>query len=262
VFAIYWHLFRAALRARLQYKLDFCLSAVANAIIMAVDYVLLAAILIKFRDVKGWTLAEVGLLYGCSTISFSIYRMISPELHNFEKYLIQGELDQLLIRPVSPLMLLLARDIDLSRIGGIVQGWLILLYSLFHLSLPPLSLLLLCLYLPIILLSGFLISGALGLATATIGFWTQKIKDFQALTLYAPFNAANFPLSIYPGWLKGILFSILPVGFMNYLPLTALLHKGGQLITLFLSPLCAIGCLALAVTFWNQGIKNYHSTGS
>ncbi|MBA4495322.1 ABC transporter permease [Paenactinomyces guangxiensis] len=259
---MYWTLLTASIRSRMQYKINFLLSAAANGLIMVIDFVLLAAILLRFDNILGWSIYEIGVLYGISSVSISAYRLIAPEIHNFDKYMIDGEFDSLLIRPVSPLTLLISKNLDFSRLGGMVQGGLILLISFSRLSLSPPDLLLLVLYTPIALLSGFLISFALGLMTATIAFWTQRVKDFQSFTLYAPFNAANYPISIYPGWLKIIFFTVLPVGFMNYLPATFLLHKGGDLWDLVISPVFAVLFVVLSLKFWRFGIQFYHSTGS
>lgn len=259
---MYWMLLTASIRARMQYKLNFLLSAAANACILTVDYLMLAAVLLRFDDVLGWSIYEVGVLYGITSMSVSIYRLFAPEVHEFERYIIQGEFDSLLIRPVSPLTLLITRNIDFSRLGGICQGLLILIISCINLSLPPSSVALLLFYLPVALASGFLIIFSLGLMTATIAFWTQRVRDFQVFTLYAPFNAANYPLSIYPGWLKWIFFTVLPVGFMNYIPTLYLLHKGGEIFYLLITPVFACFFLFGALKFWGFGIRFYHSTGS
>lgn len=258
---LYFKLVSASVRARMQYKMNFIFSVVSYGIIMMIDFVLLAAILNRFDSVKGWNLYEVGMLYSIASISLSLYRTVAPEIHEFEKYMIEGEFDSLLIRPVSPLVLLLSKNLDLSRIGGILQGVIILCLSLYHLA-GTLNLGLLLLFLPIMLISGWTISFSLALVTATIAFWTQRIKDFQTFTLYAPFNAANYPMNIYPGWLKIIFFTVIPVAFINYVPMLYLLDKGGSLYYLLLPVIVASLFLYLSLAFWNFGIRFYHSTGS
>lgn len=258
---LYFKLVSASVRARMQYKMNFIFSVVSYGIIMMIDFVLLAAILNRFDSVKGWNLYEVGMLYSIASISLSLYRTVAPEIHEFEKYMIEGEFDSLLIRPVSPLVLLLSKNLDLSRIGGILQGVIILCLSLYHLA-GTLNLGLLLLFLPIMLISGWTISFSLALVTATIAFWTQRIKDFQTFTLYAPFNAANYPMNIYPGWLKIIFFTVIPVAFINYVPMLYLLEKGGSLYYLLLPVIVASLFLYLSLAFWNFGIRFYHSTGS
>ncbi|WP_144701361.1 ABC transporter permease [Fictibacillus phosphorivorans] len=259
---LYLKLLSGSLRSRMQYKMNFLVSSLSYGLIMAVDFVLLAAILQRFDDIKGWNLYEVGLLYGISSVAITLYRVFCVEVHNFERYMVEGEFDSLLIRPVSPLSLLLTKNIDLSRIGGTIQGVLILVISIIGLKLNNVELFLLLIYLPVTIFSGLVICFSLGLITATIAFWTQRIKDFQTFTLYAPFNAANYPMNIYPGWLKIIFFTVIPVGFMNYTPILFLLNKGGDLWNLALPPLVSIIFLFISLRFWKFGIRHYHSTGS
>lgn len=256
---IYWTLLKASIRSRMQYKLNFILSSVANGLITVVDFIVLFAILFRFRDVMGWNIYEIGMLYGSTSFSFSLYRLVAEEVHQFERYMVNGEFDSLLIRPVAPLTLLLSRNIDFSRVGGILQGVAIISFSLIGLHDDWLKLLL---HLPILLVTGTLISFSISLWTAALAFWTQRIRDLQVFTLYAPFNAANYPLTIYPGWLKWLFFSLLPVGFMNYLQFSYLLHKGGVWEYLLLAPLVAVLFFILAHWFWKFGIRFYHSTGS
>ncbi|MGG1571773.1 ABC transporter permease [Fictibacillus sp. NRS-1165] len=258
---LYIKLVSASIRSRMQYKMNFIFSMVSYGVIMMIDFVLLAAILNGFGQIKGWNIYEVGILYAISSISLSLYRTLAPELHEFEKYMIEGEFDSLLIRPVSPLVLLLSKNLDLSRIGGILQGILILCLSLYGLSQEQ-ELIYIAAYLPVILVCGCAISYSLALFTATLAFWTQRIKDFQTFMLYAPFNAANYPMNIYPGWLKMIFFTVIPVAFINYVPMLYLLQKGGSLYFLLLPIFVAALFFYVSLKFWNYGIQFYHSTGT
>jgi ABC-2 type transport system permease protein len=258
---LYASLFTASLRARMQYKADFLLSMLGNGMIMAIDYLLLFVILRRFGNIKGWTASEVGLLYALSTVSVSLYRMIANEIHNFDRYTVEGEMDQLLIRPVSPVFMLLIRNIDFSRLGGLAQGIMILAWSLFHLP-SGVDGQALLFYVPVAVCSGTLIAVAMGLMSATLAFWTERISDFQPFTLYGPFQAANFPVTIYPGWLKVLFHSFLPVAFMNFWPIAHLLHKGGSVHLLWVSPLFSVSFFVFAVLFFHVGLKHYHSTGS
>ncbi|PTX58875.1 ABC-2 type transport system permease protein [Melghirimyces profundicolus] len=258
---LYFTLVGASIRARMQYKFNFLFSTFSYGLIMVTDFLMLAAILLRFDDIRGWSIYEVGVLYGISSASMSLYRVVAAEIHDFERYMVEGEFDSLLIRPVSPLTLLLSRNLDLNRIGGVVQGLSILGISLSHLTALPTFFWLLW-YLPVALGTGLIISVSLGLMTATLAFWTHRIREFQVFTLYAPTNAANYPVSIYPGWLKWIFFTVLPVAFMNYLPATFLLQKGGEWYLLVVSPMAALLFAGVAFSFWRFGIRHYHSTGS
>lgn len=259
---LYNKLIAASIRAQMQYKMNFITSAATTGIIMVLDFLILSAILYRFDDITGWNIYEVGILYGISSAAISLYRLFAPEIHDFERYVISGELDQLLIRPVSPLLLLLTRNLDLSRLGGVVQGLSVLTISLIGLHAQGKDMLTLLLFTPVAIVSGSVIYFSISLSTAASSFWTQQIKDLQTFTIYAPANASNYPIGLYPGWLKWLFFSFIPIAFMNYLPMLALLGKGGSWYYPILTPLVAGIALYFSHCFWRWGIRHYHSTGS
>lgn len=260
--ALYWKLFKASIKSQLEYKLAFLMELVVYMILQALDFLLVAAILLKFDTVGGWNLYEVGYLFATSSMVRSLYRVFANDIHSFEKYTVNGEFDQLLTRPVSPLVLLFSRGIYWNQIGGFVQGVLMLAYSLWGMHTHGVSIGPALLYLPISLVTGSLIVFSLGLATATIGFWTVRINEFLAFTHYGPLNAASYPMHIYPGWLRGVLFTLIPVAFITYVPALYLFDKGGAFWYLLVSPVIALVFVGATLRFWHYGIKHYHSTGS
>ncbi|WP_312114991.1 ABC transporter permease [Brevibacillus reuszeri] len=259
---LYRKLVAASIRAQMQYKLNFLTSAATTGMIMVLDFLILSAILYRFNDVVGWNIYEVGLLYGISSVSVSTYRLFAPEINDFEKYIIQGEMDQLLIRPVSPLLLLLTRNLDLSRLGGIVQGISILCLSMIGLTAQEKEVWLLLLFMPVAIVSGSVIYFSIALSTAATAFWTHQIKDLQTFTIYAPANASNYPIGLYPSWLKWMFYTVLPIAFMNYVPMLTLLGKTHHWYFPLLTPVVAALALLLSLRFWAFGIRHYHSTGS
>lgn len=95
--------------------------------------------------------------------------------------MLQGELDQLLIRPLSLLALLLTRNLELGRIGGIVQGLAVFGVAVAGLHAQGKPVWDVVLYAPVALLAGSSIFFALSLATATLCFWTHQTKDLRRL---------------------------------------------------------------------------------
>jgi ABC-2 type transport system permease protein len=260
--SLYWKLISASVRSQMEYKFSFISTALIYSLLSAMDFLLVAAILLKFDDIGGWSLYEVGYLYALASIVSAIYRIFANEIHGFEKYTIYGEFDQLLIRPVSPLFILLTKNIHLTQIGGVLQGTIILILSLWGFWTTGGPFLPALLYIPFAFLFGTILIFSIGLTTATIAFWTTRITELQAFTMYAPLTAASFPIHIYPGWLKSLLYSILPVAFIAYVPALYLFDKGGTVWSLLLSPTVTVIALIVSLKFWSFGIRNYHSTGS
>ena len=69
-----------------------------------------------------------------------------------------------------------------------------------------------------IVLSGALLLFAIGLLTASLGFWLTRIEDLQTITEDAARTAVQYPVSIYPKWMQGMLLTAIPVAFANYVP--------------------------------------------
>lgn len=261
-FRLYFKLVSASLRAQMQYKVDFLVSLSFQAALQAVDFALLAAIMLRFPEIAGWNIYEVGLLYGTASIALSLYRTIAPELHDFDRYIVQGTFDSLLIRPWPTLMVLLSRNLDLQRLGGALQGALIFGISARRLAAEGAIGSMEIWIMAALALVGTLIPFSLALITASCAFWFGRSADLQTFTMFAPITASQYPLTIYPGWLRTLLLSILPVGFINYIPIRFLLGKGGSWWSLAASPVAAAAAFLVAYSFWSLGHRHYHSAGS
>lgn len=258
---LYLRLMAAGLRAQMQYKWDFLVTTLLYALLTAVDFLLIATILYRYRAVAGWNVYEIALLAGVTSTSLGLFRVFGSEVSRFEQYLVTGEFDQILTRPLPTLGSLLSRNLDLGRLGAVLQGALVMALGLEGVMargapgwLP--------FYVLLLPLAGAGIVGAVGLVVAAAGFWLTRIDELQTFAINAPLTAAQLPLDIFPGWLKRVLTGILPVAAIGYYPLHYALGKGGTPLGLLLPFLAAGGALFVALAFWRLGERNYQSTGS
>lgn len=259
---LYGRSVRAALRAKMQYKADFLMGCFLYALLSAMDFLMVAAILTRFPRLGGWDVYEIGVLYGMSSIAMGLYRTFAAELHEFERYLVQGEFDGLLLRPWPTLLTLLGRSVEPERLGAVLQGALILGIAAHRLmEAGTLSVFGLA-YIAGASLMGTLIPFSLSLITAAVGFWVVRISDLQTFTMYAPVTASHYPLTVYPRWLRVLLTGVLPVGFINFVPVQYLLGKGAGPWVLWLSPLVVLGFGLVAYGCWRLGERHYQSTGT
>lgn len=259
--ALYIRLLKAAVRSQMQYSWDFILSLVMYTVITVVDFLMVAAILFRYRTVDGWTVYEIAMLSGTLSTAYGLFRFLASEITQFERYMVTGEFDTLLIRPWPTLASLLARGFDLGRLGASLQGIVLLGLGVawavrngapawlpFYAILMPLC--------------GVGVVLAVNLAVAAAGFWIIRIEELGILATNAPQAAAAYPISIYPGWLRRILLGIIPVGSIAYLPLSYALGKGGSLLWLGTPVLAAVASLWAALGLWRLGERHYQSTGN
>ncbi|MFC3342833.1 ABC transporter permease [Paenibacillus abyssi] len=258
---MYRLLIAASIRSRMEYRFNFWFSTLMAVIINVVEFLMLAVILLKFGHIKGWTMEECGYLYAVLTLSKAIYRTAASDVHHLEKYLVGGDLDALLLRPIPILLALMSQNFQLKA-GELIQGTAILTICMGVMirqgqmtwTAIPLTM--------VVIMSGAVLLFAIGLLTATAGFWILRIEELQNITEDAARTAAQYPMSIYPNWLQWLLIGGIPVAFANYLPSLYIVR---QQMDWWIIPLsCAVAFLVLgaALAAWRVGISRYQSTGS
>ncbi|MFK7693548.1 ABC transporter permease [Paenibacillus sp. HJGM_3] len=259
---LYIRLVKASLRSQMQYKFNFAFSTVMVLGMFGLEFIMVGTVIQKFGGVGGWSTYEVGFLFALMMYNRAFYRMFASEINSFEKYLVDGMLDQHLLRPIPILLVLMTRQFR-PMLGELILGSTLLITCLLHLDASGqldwrLALLKTLIAIP----SGFAITFAFGLSTATVGFWTHRIDDLRRITDDATTNASFYPLTIYPKWMRVILLTVLPMGFASYVPAMHIIRGELSFWTLPATLLLALLLLAGALRFWRFGVTHYQSTGT
>lgn len=259
---VYLALVRATLKSRTIYRFNFAFSLLFQMVMTLSELAAVLLIVSRVGSIGGWTLSDLLLLYGLTSVSTGIYRAFVSELHDFDKYLVGGEFDAVLTRPVPTFVTMATRSLDFENIGFLIQGLAVLIVAFIRLS-PTVPFTVTVLLETVGgIVAGTLVWVAMVTSTAALGFWTTRIDDLQPVFLYGPETAGLYPLSIYPKAIQAIFYSLLPIAFGAYLPACAILHRG-------VPGLAVLGCLGagivavvLALQFWRFGVSRYTSTGT
>lgn len=232
-----------------------------NSAISVADFLVVLTILFRFRVIGGWETAEIGVLYGVATAAVGIYRTFGCELHKFQSYIVNGEYDGILLRPWPTILGLLSRQVELFRLGTVIQGYTALSISLVYLSEANKLGWFAYIYLLLLPLASSTIYFAIGLGISAVAFWTGRTRELQTVAIYAPSYAASYPISIYPKWLQ-LFLTVLPVSFVSFVPIRYVLGLGGAAWHLLSPHLVGALSLYIAFTLWRAGERAYQSTGS
>ena len=261
---LYLLLAGAYVRSRLQYRLSFWMMCIAIVASEACMVGLLGALFTKFRAVNGWTLAEIVFLYGLVNLAYSLMRILGNQLDDFDRYIVRGELDTVLTKPIPPLFYILASRVELHHVARALTSVAIFILALnlaqirWTMSVAVFSV--------TTVLSGGTIMFALILVSATVALWTTKSGKLTDLLISATKEAATFPISIYPLAVRLVLTFILPVAFVTYYPAQQFLQKeeflGMPEFFQFGAPVVALVMLSVGFLCWHYGLRRYQSTGS
>ena len=247
-------LFKASLKSQAQYKFDFIVNIVGNLLGLLGDFIVVAFILIRFKNIDGWQLHEVALIYAIIEFGFGMYRFIGDGFNNFEILILSGKFDTLLIRPASALIQVMLEKIDFKRLGMVLQAVLVGVWGIKNTTFISNSF---YLYLPFLLISSVVINMQVSIILAAIAFWTGKNEDIIILGHYSTRSAARYPATIYNNIFSHILTFIIPFFSVSYYPLLYYTGKS-QNIYYLLAPLLGIVAMTpIAYFIWTMGVKRY-----
>jgi ABC-2 type transport system permease protein len=254
----------ACFAGQMQDRLAFAIQVFAGFTFNAIEFVAIALLMHRFGTVGGWTLSEVGLLYGIVHTAFAIADGTCGGFDTLGAMVRSGEFDRILLRPRSTLLQIAGQDLQLRRIGRLSQGGLVLAWGLWATpiawSAAKVLLLVATLAGGVALFYGiFVLQGALSL------FTVEPLEAVNVLT-YGAVETAQYPLGIYRAPFRRFFLAVVPVACANYLPLHAVLERAEPLGTPawvhWASPLAGFAFLALATRVWKAAVRSYSSTGS
>ena len=175
-------------------------------------------------------------------------------------YLIQtGELDIFLVRPLNVLFQFVIFQLDEESVLEALVALLLLIVSICQL--PTLWTLTFFVKLVLFIVSSILVKYAVYLLLSCTAFWWVSNDGLKSI-FWEVSQLGNYPLSIYPTWLKTLLVAI-PFGFIGYFPVRELLLHTKQLSLETLMNVSSGPVLLILIyhIFWKNGLKKYQSIG-
>ncbi|PLS80100.1 MAG: ABC transporter permease [Chloroflexi bacterium] len=265
MWSLYWRLVGARIRSQMQYKVSFVLELLGFAVTTGLEFAVVVILFRRFPSVQGWSVVEVGVLYGLSSIAFGLAEMFGRGFDApFETMMQRGAFDTVLLRPLDSFFQVFASELQLRRLGRTLQGGLVLAYSFAQLSIQWTAAKLLLL--PVTIISGTVIFGALLVMGATLCFWTIKTPEVINALTFGGQELTSYPLSIYNRSIRNVFLFVIPLAFVNYPAVLLLLERsdpfGLPAGAAWASPLVAAIFLGIARSFWQLGVSKYASTGS
>lgn len=257
---LYLQYLKILLKSALQYRVSFILLSIGQFFVPFSIFISMYFLFQRFEQIKGWTLYEVALCYAVIHIAFSLSECFFRGFDSFSSLIISGEFDRILVRPRSALIQILGSRFEFTRIGRLFQSFIVLVYAVYHLNLDWNYLKIITLI--AMILSGVVIFGGIFILGATLTFWTIEGLEVINILTDGGREISQYPLNIYPNWVKNFLTFVIPFGTINYLPLLYVLDKTNKNNLYAFIPFIGMLFLIPCLLFWKLGIKHYKSTGS
>ena len=261
--SLYFHFVKVRIKSEMEYRISFLMSIASHFAVSFLDFLTIALLFSRFRELPDWSMWEVALLYGMVNTSFALAEMIGRGFDVFPSLVLHGGFDNMLTRPLGTFYQVFAHQFQMRRLGRMSQGLVVFFVASGRLGVHWTA-----------VKAGFLLAGIAGGAcffiglhviSATICFWTvQSIEIMNAFT-YGGTEAGAYPMSIYREWFRNFFTLVIPLAFVSYFPALAILEKadpsGTPEMVLRFSPAIGVLFLSCSAVFWEFGVKRYQSTG-
>ena len=201
-------------------------------------------------DVGGYTLKQVLLLWGFAAITFGFSRFFFKEAFNLTETINTGKLDAYLIQPKNVLISCITSSVEVSSIGDIIYGYIMLV--IFGFSIKNFILF------TIFGILGGLILVSISVIFSSLTFWFGKVDIIANTANSLMINFATYPDGIFKGFIKVLFYTIIPIGFVNYLPIK-IMTEFNLLYTLIIV-FSTIFFVSLAFIIFYRGLRKYGSS--
>ena len=263
-FIFYINLLRAylsnSIKSRLAYREDFLSGFVAGLMMQLIGVLFVFSLFVRVPHLMGWRREEIFFIFGFSQVSLGLFfTFFSNLLELSDKYIIEGNFDRILLRPLDSFFQLVTERIYWEESSTIIVGLSMMSYALSRLGLDlgPAK------YLGLagLVLAACAIYLAIFTILVSLTFWFNDRGSVVSVMLMLE-GFSRYPVTIYNRTVRLVLTFIIPYAFTAFFPSMLILGRESYRLYVWLTPAVAAVSLMAALAVWRAGTRAYQSTGS
>jgi ABC-2 type transport system permease protein len=238
------------LAGAMEFRMSFLLTAGMMMLNNAVFLFFWGVYFRNFSLVNGWELRDVMMMWAVGTAGFGLCGMLFGNALRIAYLVAHGELDAYLIQPKPVLLNILVNRMSLTAIGDLLFG--LLLYGVYgdHSGAGVLK------YAAAVLLA-LAFNLFFYVLTQSLAFFIGNAEGIGNQFFLGFITLTTYPTDIFKGWGKIMLFTVLPAGFISYMPIGFLREADPLFMTGAAGAAVLLGWMAFGV--FHMGLKRYSS---
>ena len=243
----------------MQYRVNFFVQLIQSLLTLATSLVVLAIVFDRTDTLGGWTKPELLAVMGIFTLVDGVIRaFIQPNMARLIGEIRDGKLDHLLTKPADAQTLVSVRQVEIWQVIDVVLGAVLIVIAARRFDRPVTQWSTLSFV--VMLLVGLIVIYCFWLMLATCAFWLVRMHEVEEL-FGGLLRAGQYPVGIYPGWMRAGLTFIVPLAFAVSVPAEALTGRVTR-GTMVVAGAMAVGLAAFSRWFFHRGLRRYGSASS
>ena len=238
------------LKAALALRSAFAIQVVFMALNNFTFFVFWWALMARVTTIRGWQLGDIQMLFGLVAAAFGLTITVAGGVRHLGRFIEDGDLDTLLTRPRSVLVHALGMRAQPSGFGDLISGLIFIAMSgqVSWRTAPVLM---------VVIVASALIFVACGVVFFSLAFWLGRVETVATQLWELLITFSLYPEPLFGGALRLVLFTVLPAGFVGYMPIR-ILHAP-SLTNVAMLICVAIGYMCVAVWVFHRGLRRYAS---
>ena len=258
------HVIKMAIMTIIEYPSNIAGWMISNPLQFIMGFAIIKFVVESFGQINGWTYGQLAFLYGLSVISHALSMIFFVQGWFMGYYVIEGEFDRYLTRPLSVLYQFFFTNINIFGVTDLIPGILVFIYGCIKCDIRVTPFFLL--QVVVMLTGATLIRGGIYILLGSTSFHTRSAVDFGQYTQEIMDKTTMYPISMYPESMQFILTYLIPVGWISFYPASGLLGIENNVINggfvPFITLLVGIVVMMVAGLYFGTGLKKYESAGN
>jgi ABC-2 type transport system permease protein len=241
---------RLNLNAQLEYRGAFISQVAAMFLNDGVWVIFWVLFFTRFPVLRGWAVGDVITIWALATSGFGLSFAIYGNMLYLATLIAQGQLDVWMLYPRALLPHMLLGKMNATAWGDALFGYTVY----FAFVRPDLTHALLFVGLS---LSVALLFIGFGVLAGSLSFFLGNATGLSEQWRIAMLTFSTYPAILFEGAVKIVLFTLIPAGFVTYLPIQALRDLSLRDAALALGG--ALAMLVVGIAVFYLGLRRYES---
>jgi ABC-2 type transport system permease protein len=243
-------LFATSLASAMAQRGAFLMQAGLMALNNAIFFTFWIVLFSRVSTIRGYALGDVALLYGMVAVGVGLIVTVAGGAPLLARFIHEGELDAILAQPKPALLYVIGRRTRASGIGDVVSGIaMIALSGVVSVSRIP------------VVVVAILASTTIGIASCvlfnSVAFWLGRVEAAARQLFESLITFSLYPEALFGGAIRLLLFTLVPAGFVGYLPARLVRAPSVFAMTELVAAAALYACAAWGV--FNRGLRVYAS---
>jgi ABC-2 type transport system permease protein len=256
---IYFRCLGQQMKAILAYEADFVVLLFSAALVQITGFLFIWTIFQRIPSINGWTFWQVVMMYALIFVTEGVGSLFFEGTWRLSNLVYTGQFDQMLVRPVSPIVQVLASAVGFNGLGNLVTGFVLIGISITNVPVAwtPGRLLMLV----ILIGSAATIRVAINLGSAATAFWIAAPWSMVPMFVHQLGEFAKYPITIYSFAVQALIVIAVPFAFVSFFPTAWVFGVDAWSLPGLITPLVAIYAMFMAVATFRIGMRRYESSG-